>query len=172
MSNFAAYVLVSGSTGSVHRRVHHLMAPFNNDFEVEEYETECNCIVHGQAPDPDCEDCGGTGKHLTTSNPMSKLDQSTIADYQHVLQTAARKPSEWANDCEDRTGVAFLSNLNLEKLELPHVIVTPSGDWHEMKGDWYSEDRDSADWQEWESTVKEIYAKWPSAILVVLNCHQ
>ena len=68
--------------------------------------------------------------------------------------------------------MAFLSNLDIEKLELPRVIVTPSGDWHEMQGDWYSGHRDSADWQEWKSTVKEIYAKWPSAILVVLNCHQ
>ena len=83
MSNFAAYVLVSGSTGGVHRRVHHLMAPFNNDFEVEEYETECDCIEQGQAPDPDCENCSGTGKHLTTFNPMSQLDRYTVADCRH-----------------------------------------------------------------------------------------
>jgi hypothetical protein len=172
MSHFSAYILVSGSTNYVRGRVSHLMAPYDNAFEVEEYETECDCIGHGQAPDPDCEDCGGTGKHLTTFNPMAKLDGYTIADYQHVLRAAATKPSEWANDYEDRTGMALLSNLEFEKLELPHVIVTPSGEWHEMQGDWYSDDRDSADWQEWKSTVKEIYAKWPSAILVVVNCHQ
>ncbi|MGO9570624.1 MAG: hypothetical protein ACLP5H_24095 [Desulfomonilaceae bacterium] len=148
------------------------MAPYDNAFEVEEYETECDCIGQGQAPDPNCEDCGGIGKHLTTFNPMAKLDGYTIADYQQVLQAAARKPSEWDNNHEDRAGMAFLSDLDLDKLALPQVIVTPSGEWHEMQGDWYSEDRDSADWQEWKRTVKEIYAKWPSAILVVLNCHR
>ena len=171
MSRFTAYVLVSGSTNYVRGRVSYLMAPYDDAFEVEEYETECDCIGHRPAPDPDCEDCGGSGKYLTTFNPMAKLDGYTIADYQHVLQAAATKPSEWANDYEDRTGMAFLSNLEIEKLELPHVIVAPAGDWHEMEGDWYSEDRDSADWKQWETTVRGVYQKYPNAILVVLNCH-
>src|SRR5208337_5367921 len=172
MSHFSAHVLISGSTKYVRERDSYLMAPYDNAFEVEEYETKCDCVGKGQAPDPDCEECGGTGRLLTTWNPMSKFDGYTVADYEHVLQTAARKPSEWDNDYEDRTGMAFLSNLDPDKLELPHVIVTPYGEWHEMKGDWYSENRDSADWQQWAKTVKEMYAKWPSAILVVLNCHQ
>ena len=182
MSHFSAYVLVSGTTNFVERRVFHLMTPFNNDFEVEEYETECYCNLGSEAPDPDCEECGGTGTHLTTWNPMSNFDGYAIWDSQHVLPNASKNPSDWADEVvvdgdipdnyDYQAAIAPLSSLDIERLKLPQVIVTPAGGWHEMPGDWYSEDRESADWQEWKSTVKEIYAKWPSAILVVLNCHQ
>jgi len=65
------------------------MAPYDNAFEVEAYETECGCPGHGQAPDPDCDQCGGTGRHFTTWNPMSKFDGYNVADYYHALRDAA-----------------------------------------------------------------------------------
>jgi hypothetical protein len=43
MAHFFVYVLVSGSTKDVRQRVFHLMAHYNNEFEVEEYETDCDC---------------------------------------------------------------------------------------------------------------------------------
>jgi hypothetical protein len=172
MSYFTAYVLVSGSTGYVTRRVRHLMTPYHNEFEVEEYETECDCNWQREAPNPDCEDCGGTGKYLTTFNPMAKLDGYTVADHEDALKTAAIAPSQWDADHEDRAAMARLSDLDIDKLKLPEVIVTPSGEWHEMREDLLSENRDSAEWQEWRNIVKEIYRKYPTAFLVVLSCHQ
>jgi hypothetical protein len=163
MAHFLTYVLVSGSTENVRERVRFLMTPYHNEFEVEEYETECDCAGQGQTPDPDCEECGGgTGKYFTTFNPMCKFDGYNIWDSQHVLPNASKDPSDWEEEevydddipDDDGAAIAPLSSLNIERLKLPHAVVTPSGDWQEMPGDWYSEDRASADWQQWAKTVK------------------
>jgi hypothetical protein len=180
MAHFLTYVLVSGSTKDVRERVRFLMTPYHNEFEVEEYETECDCAGQDQTPDPDCEDCGGTGKYFTTFNPMCMFDFYAIWDSQHVLPNASKNPSDWEEEevyddhipDDDGAAIAPLSSLNIERLKLPYAVVTPSGDWHEMPGDWYSEDRASADWQEWGNTAKEIFEKYANAILVVLNCHR
>jgi hypothetical protein len=167
MSHFTAYVLVSGSTCRVIERVGHLMAPYDNDFEVEEYETECDCNWQREGYDPHCEVCGGTGRYITTRNPMPKFEDYFVVDIDHVLRDAEKDSSQLT----EKAAIAPLASLDVDKLKLPRVIVTPSGEWHEMDGDWWSEDQDSADWKQLKNTVKEIYQKYPSAILVVLNCH-
>lgn len=179
MAHFSVYVLVSDTTMDVRQEVHHLMAPYHNEFEVREYETDCKCDFGKDGFDPNCEDCGGTGKYLTTWNPMSKFDGYAIWDSAHVLRNASKDPADWEEEetfdedtpADDEAAVAPLSTLDLERLKLPFAIVTPSGEWHEMDGDWWSEDQDSAEWKEWRKTAHDLLTKSPSAILVVLNCH-
>jgi hypothetical protein len=152
MAHFFVYVLVSGSTKDVRQRVFHLMAPYNNEFEVEEYEADCDCNWPRKAPDPDCEVCGGTGRHFTTWNPMSKFDFYAIWDSAHVLRNASKDPSDWEEEVvydddipdDERLAIAPLGNLDLDRLKLPFAIVTPPGEWHEMPGDWWSENQDFA----------------------------
>ena len=112
---------------------------------------------------------------------MSNFDSYYIWDGEHVLRNASKNPSDWEDepaiddnipdDYDEEEAMAAVGDLNIERLELPHVIVTPSGDWHEIDGDWYPDDRESAEWQEWRETVKKILTQWPDAILVVLLCH-
>lgn len=179
MSYYFAYVLAPNGTKDVENRVHSLMAKFHNDFEVERYETECCCDWPGGKFDPDCEECRGTGKYLTTWNPMSKFDSYVIWDSAHVLRNASKNPADWEDeevfddDIPDDIGaaVAPLASLDLERLKLPFAIVDPSGNWHEMDGDWWSKYQDSDEWKEWRSTAQDLFAKWPTANLVVVNCH-
>jgi hypothetical protein len=114
--------------------------------------------------------------------PYVKLDEYVIWDSTHVLRNASKDPSDWEDevvpdddvpdDGYDEKAIAPLSSLDIDRLKLPFAIVTPSGEWYEMEGNWWSEDKESAEWKEWRSTVKEIYQKYPNAILVVLRCHQ
>ena len=181
MSYFITYALVSSNTNDVKRSVFQLMEPYDNEYEVEEYETECMCDCGRDEFDPDCEQCAGTGVYRTTWNPMSNFDSYYIWDGEHVLRNASKNPSDWEDepaiddnipdDYDEEEAMAALSDLNIERLELPDVIVTPSGEWHEMPGYWYFDDRESAEWQEWRETVKKILTQWPDAILVVLLCH-
>lgn len=179
MSYYFAYFLVPCGTEDVENRVHSLMAKFHNDFEVEQYETECDCDLLREVPDPDCEMCGGTGKCLTTWNPMSMFDCYVIWDSAHVLRNASKNPADWEDeevsddDIPDdiEAAVAPLSSLDLERLKLPFAIVDPLGNWHEMDGDWWSENQDSDEWKEWTSIAHDLFAKWPTATLVVVNCH-
>ena len=66
MSYFYVYVLIPGSKKDVGQRVHQLMAPHHSEFEVEEYETECDCTYNRDPFDPDCEQCCGTGSYFST----------------------------------------------------------------------------------------------------------
>lgn len=179
MSYYFTYVLVPCGTKDVEHRVHSLMAKFHNDLQVEQYETECFCDRPGEGFDPDCEECRGTGKYLTTWNPMSMFDCYIIWDSTHVLRNASKNPADWEDeevfddDIPDDIGaaVAPLDSLDLERLKLPFAIVDPFGNWHEMDGDWWSENQDSADWKKWRSIAHDLFAKWPNASLVVVNCH-
>lgn len=169
MAHFSVYVLVPGSTINVRRRVHHLVAPYHNDFAVEEYETDCYCDLGRNGFDPDCPNCLGTGNYLTTCNPMSKFDGYTIRDSMHALSKASKDPSD-VDDIrkDDGAAIAPVSSLDLERLKLPFAIVTISGKWHEMDGGWWAKDQE---WREWRKTVHDLLTRWPHAILVVLNCH-
>jgi hypothetical protein len=179
MPHFPVYVLVSDTTMDVRQEVHHLMEAYHNEFEVEEYETDCYCDSGKDAFDPNCEDCRGTGKYLTTWNPMSKFDWYAIWDSAHVLRNASKDPSDWEEEEtfdddipeDEETAIAPLSSLDFERLKLPFAIVTPSGEWQEMEGDWWSEDQDSAQWKEWRKTAHDLFTTWPNVTLVVLNCH-
>lgn len=177
MAHFNVYVLVSGATMDIRRRVNYLMEPYHNEFDVEEYEAEC-CGHCGGIDGPDCEGCDG--KFMTTWNPMCKLDWYAIWDSQHVLLNASKYPYNWTDQEDDedipekydyKKAVAPLETLDLKRLDLPLAIVTPSGEWHEMDGNWWSEDQDSDEWREWKRTAHDIYAKYPGSVLVVLNCH-
>ena len=87
---------------------------------------------------------------------MSKFDGYVIWDSAHVLRNASKDPSDleaeevFDDDIPDEvtTAMAPLGSLDLGRLKLPFAIVTPSGEWHEMEGDWWSKDQDSAEWKE------------------------
>jgi hypothetical protein len=178
MAHFFVYVLVSGSTIDLRRRVHYLMAPYHNEFEVEEYETECEGDCRRDESDRDCGACNG--RYLTTWNPMCKFDGYAIWDSAHVLRNASRDPSDWEEEevfdddipDDDGAAIAPLSSLDTDRLRLPFAIVTPSGEWHEMDGDWWSEDTGCGEWEDWRRIAHDLYSKWPNSIVVVLNCHR
>jgi hypothetical protein len=178
MSHFSVYALVSGSTIDIRRRVRYLMEPYHNDFEVEEYQAAGNGACSGDGHEPDCTKCDGT--YLTTCNPMSKFDGYSIWDSGHVLRNASKNPSDWEDEetfdddipDDDGAAIAPIESLDLDRLKLPFAIVTPSGEWHEMEGDWWDMATESTDWKAWEKTVRDLFSKYPTAILVVLNCHR
>jgi hypothetical protein len=52
------------------------LSPFSSHTEVAPYPEDCwNCpIPPAEDPDPECKECGGTGTHLSTTNPKAEWD--------------------------------------------------------------------------------------------------
>ena len=92
MSHFITLVLVPPDSTHIERAVSALLAPYNEEITVAPYKTDCYCIntiayhagieasnrveqVHPfyQQPNPDCEDCQGSGQRWTTYNPAQSM---------------------------------------------------------------------------------------------------
>ncbi len=69
------------------------------------------------------------------------------------------------------TDFAPVEELNLEKLVMPYVIVTPDGQWSQCDDSWFDSWGITAD-AHWTETVKQILENHKDAILVVVDCHQ
>lgn len=73
-------VFIPLNTGDIHEKVEEIMAPFDAELEKDEYEEDCDCLSSPvtkeepsqsavqKEPDPDCEQCEGTGKYTVYCN--------------------------------------------------------------------------------------------------------
>jgi hypothetical protein len=51
------------------------LLPYCSELEVDPYEDECYCLDEDKNAEEDCEECNGTGKMITTSNPNGTWDE-------------------------------------------------------------------------------------------------
>ena len=111
---------------------------------------------HRGMPKPDCEECHGTGRTMTTYNPKSKWDWWVIGGRWHGYFDG--KDVAWVRDTDPE--------------QCPFAIVTPDGEWHE-KGEmgWFGVVSEEKSGEEWRATRDAIYAECLHHVVVGVDCH-
>jgi len=110
-----------------------------------------------QKPNPDCEECAGSGQRMTTYNPDSQWDWWVIG-------------GRWAG---------WLSRMNqlrtknaARKNKIPFAVVTPDGAWHDKgKMGWWGMASDEKADEAWEKEVHDLLAAHPDTITVACDLH-
>lgn len=215
MSHFVTTVLIPLSTPSefVESAVAALLAPFDENIEVEEYPTDCYCLDNiarragmaaadkeigifselrerywalpeterpewtayiapyeaaaarveqshplYQKPDPDCEDCQGTGTRLTTYNPDSQWDWWVIGG----------RWEGWMSQTNSAPVTALLQGE--EKIFF--ALVTPDGQWH-GRGEmgWFGMTANEKADDAWAKEVHELLQDYPDSLAVACDLH-
>ena len=111
-------------------------------------------------PDPECEECRGTGTHPSTYNPDSKWDWFAIG-------------GRWAGMLpRDRATVASLRESN-DPNKVPFAFVDSRGAWHQ-RGEmgWWGCVSDEKARDEWAAEYRALLAaEQPRAIVVAVDFH-
>lgn len=107
--------------------------------------------VHGN-PDPDCEECNGTGIAKSTYNPDSKWDWWQVG-------------GRWAG--EEGADVSVLSG---KETSIPYAIITPDGMFH-SRGDmgWFGSQSNSK--EDWDVMAKLLMERHKGCLLVKVDMH-
>ncbi len=110
-----------------------------------------------QKPDPQCEDCQGSGKRMTTYNPDSQWDWWTIGG----------RWDGWlsrSNRLKAKTAAA--------KGKVPFAIVTPDGAWHEKASmGWWGMVSNKKDDEAWADEAQRLLLAHPDAWAVACDLH-
>lgn len=94
--------------------------------------------MHGK-PDPECDECAGTGTYRSTYNPESKWDWCRVGGrWACVIQKKKWKSDDNGFNFNDDCESLHLNTMNVEEIlkdweptDAPLVIITPDGEWHE-----------------------------------------
>lgn len=113
-----------------------------------------------QKPDPDCQNCGGTGKYITTYNPKAKWDWWIAGGRYEGVVGGAVDPN-----------VAPVTVL-LEQNIVPFAVVTPDGKWHE-RGEmgWFAIVTREKEKDVWAKEVRNIFEKHKDCLAVGCDLH-
>jgi hypothetical protein len=125
-------------------------------------------------PDPECEDCHGSGKYMTTYNPNSKWDWWVIGGRWDGVIRSLESIDDGIGGFNFGPEYHMLerNTIVLRDIEdvTPYTIITPDGKWH-ARGEmgWFG--MSSHDKDDWEDVVKEIYELYSENIAVGVDCH-
>lgn len=118
MSHFLTVVLIP-EDGNAHDHVHELLAPYDENLEdCPAHEEECYCVHEGKA-ELTCEECSGSGRYMSTSNPRGYWDYWLIGGrWQGVFQQERVTNEEYDQDTRDRDALvqAFTGKTVGERL--------------------------------------------------------
>lgn len=157
MSHFSTLVILPLGTKEedIDSTIENLLAPYDENMEVPEYERPCWCVEH---PQPEgCLDCHGSEIEKTTYNTLSKWDWYKIG-------------GRWDN---------ALEGSNVQKIrEFPegtlkcYALVTPTGEWHaRAKMGWFGVSSNEQEDDKWQAEYYEILSAFPSNLAVIVDCH-
>jgi len=245
MSHFVTYVCISPqneetvTSDKIKDRVSELLAPFDENVMMEEYENDCYCIgnearrdanraadektgtsiskmrkqywnlpkeeqtdkkwseilepwdkvrdecldIHPlkDKPSPDCRECKGTGRYMTTYNPKSKWDwwviggrfDGTIRNLEPLRDGERFNFGDKFRTVERNIikTEEFLKQLKIKGT--PFALVTSSGEWFEcgqmgMLGASLNK-KDESDW--FQEVVKLLKSEPKGSMLVSVDCH-
>lgn len=129
-----------------------------------------------EKPNPECEECNGTGKYPSTYNPQSEWDWWDIGgrwngeirgDYRGDNSGGFNFGAEFRQIHENMIPLS-----EMKKPVIPFAILTPDGEWCEKgKMGWWGMVSGRKDENDWEASVKEIYAKYHDCIAVGCDLH-
>jgi hypothetical protein len=124
-------------------------------------------ILPTLSPDPNCDECRGSGKKLIRDNPHGKYDWWTVGE---GFTAGILKPAITENSItpahEDMVPV---KDLELEKVEVPYSVITPDGVWHEDPDRFETSTEESQ--LRWVATAKGLLARHEDCTVVAVNCH-
>jgi len=255
MSHFFTVVLVPKDTQDIEAKIEELMAPYDENLKVDEYDTGCWCvnskaqmagvkaaearwsmesirkafwnevsnelslmgITSGDSnfweeqdkvaaklnwsertkgyfnyqeqttkqhpmynkPEPDCEDCQGTGFHKTTYSPASKWDWYVIGGrWDGAIQNNPRSSDNGFNFGDQHHQLQYntipvsdyLKICREDKGQYPFSIVLPAGQWCEKgKMGWFGITADEK--SDWKETADKLLEKHQDCIAVGVDCH-
>ena len=110
-----------------------------------------------QKPNPDCEDCQGDGKRMTTYNPNSQWDWWTMGG----------RWDGWLS----RTN-RLKAKTVARKSKIPFAVVTPDGAWHDKgKMGWWGMGADEKADADWKHEVRQLLIVYPDATVVTCDLH-
>jgi hypothetical protein len=156
MSHFLTLVLIPSDTEDVEAEVIKLLAPYDENLEVEPRKEPCWCMQQSFIPINECEDCRGTGQSTTTRNPKSKWD----------WWTEGGRWDDWAD------GRVVVPVSEAAGRQTPFAIVTPDGEWRE-RGEmgWFAMVSNEKNQEAWANEVRELIERHTTCSAVVIDCH-
>jgi hypothetical protein len=171
-----ARITKTSTARQIRRAIEMLLFRFSEEFELEPYIEECDCIVESRSffkkrnkrygkADPSCETCNGTGKMKTTDNQFACFDWWEIG-------------GNWDGDLKGmkrKSNVVWRNCLRVRDLPSDYgffALVTPNKQWHEqwqfMEGK-RSEKKEKALWHEFQQKLRKQHSE---RLLVLIDCHR
>ncbi len=148
--------------------------------EVERYETDCFCA--NDKPAPDCEECKGTGKAMSTFNPESQFDWYRVGGRWDGFITENRQCSDNGFNFDPKhetiennhlTVEAYLKKLESDPRKTAFVVLSNKGEWFE-KGQmgWWGIVANEKEDVSWVQEIKTLLGNEAAEdYLVLLDCH-
>ena len=169
MSHYAIIVLTDGN-----KSVEELLAPYDENTQVPEYEKECYCATH--YIDYKCDECDGNGVAKTVYNPKSKWDwyeeggrwNNYLFEHMPNYSWNEKYPTQGNRVVAEE----LLDIIQNEDNKIPFAFVTPDGEWHSIgKMGWFGSSRDDISEDEWKRRVIELLRSNIDTIGVVMDLH-
>jgi len=128
-------------------------------------------------PDPECEDCNGTGMEKSTYNPESKWDWWVVGGRWNGAITSDPKNSEDGfnfgheyHNLESNTIKVAELPKPIPRDIIPFAIITPDGSWNEKgKMGWWGVVTDKQD--DWVEVARQILEEHRNCIAVGCDLH-
>jgi hypothetical protein len=147
------------------------LGPHFFEFTKEEFrdkalsENQMRRLLQLGVPDPDCEECGGTGFYMSKDHPEPKWDECSIGQgfAEGILKDCIKSSPENPN-------IVPVRDLDLQKLPKPDHILNPEGIWFSEERFLWSKPVMVID-ENWTETVRTLLENHEDSTLVVLNVH-
>ncbi len=188
MSHFSCHVIVPKQTrfNKVESYVIDVLAPFDENLEVESLEIECGCSLDDskdKSCKPDCSECCGAGRRQIMVNPNVKWDwwriggrwDGTILDEPNASENGFNFGDEHETLDKNMATIDDLLRLkgkSFDRVAVPFALITPEGEWHE-KGNmgWWGIVTDEQEAAAWQKTVREFYNSYRDCRIVCCDLH-
>lgn len=136
-----------------------------------------------EKPNPECNDCKGTGKFMTRYNPSAKWDYWAIGGrwsewiFGPEREKAAQEKNKGCILCAEtqelKNNCRPLSEIPLDDPHyIPFAVLTPQGEWIEQgEMGWWAVVNNGKEFKEWHELAKSVLEKYPEHLAVAVDCH-
>lgn len=178
MSHFFTVVLVPKGTDDVRAKVAELLAPYDENLEVPEYDSPCSCV--------------GSQARREEAWEQAQAETQTVEAYRKAFQLKNKWDwwsvgGRWDGDVRgeprrSEDGYNFDNHRLLEHNEtavaemarevIPYAVVTPDGEWHERgQMGWFGMSSGEIPADEWKAKVHTLYAQHSGCIAIGCDLH-
>jgi hypothetical protein len=134
---------------------------------------QCAAFLKTSPPDPDCDECEGTGSRTSTFNQDSYWDwwewdvSSQITEGEVV--EAPKLQLDPGKQIETQPRVYDLKDIDIGRIEVPYAIFSPDG-WDQC-AEWTRHGPVYVPEEIWERTVRRTLDEYKDYLLIPVNCH-